>query len=262
PDDEHLATVSAGSVTIRSIKFSNSEPVIVRNPVNRELSGKRAESLSRNGLRYAFENANEQKINLLGLSSSPAFEVAIERNCDDVLRLSFDPSGDFLACVDKSEIIVWSTKSRDKTSRIPLPEGYAPSDLAVSPQGRYVAASSFNGEVRLWDTGSSDHTGTIIRIEDEKSIAFSPDGKWLSIGARDETMLWGLNVEKFDSRRIPVGGSSMKFSPDGSLLAVRAKENTGEISVWNVHDSTLKEIVSSSSSPRGTVGLSSPPDVS
>ncbi|MGH3688198.1 MAG: hypothetical protein ACRDSM_24770 [Pseudonocardiaceae bacterium] len=46
PDDEHLATVSAGSVTIRSIKFSNSEPVIVRNPVNRELSGKRAESLS------------------------------------------------------------------------------------------------------------------------------------------------------------------------------------------------------------------------
>ncbi|MGH3688199.1 MAG: WD40 repeat domain-containing protein [Pseudonocardiaceae bacterium] len=134
--------------------------------------------------------------------------------------------------------------------------------MAVSPQGRYVAASSSNGEVRLWDTSSSDHTGTIIRIEDEKSIAFSPDGKWLSIGARDETMLWGLNVEKFDSRRIPVGGSSMKFSPDGSLLAVRAKENTGEISVWNVHDSTLKEIVSSSSSPRGTVGLSSPPDVS
>ncbi|MGH3866182.1 MAG: trypsin-like peptidase domain-containing protein [Pseudonocardiaceae bacterium] len=252
PDNEHLTAVSAGRVAIYSIKDSNSEPVIVRNPASDEPSERRVESLSQNGLRYAFADANAQKIILLDISSFPVVEVSVGGNRGGALRLSFDPSGDFLVYADKSEIIVWSTKSRGETSTIPLPEGYTTSELAVSLGGRYVAASSSNGEVRLWDTSSSDHTGTILRFEDGKSMAFSPDGKWLGIGGQNEIKLWNLNAEKFDPRRIPVGGSSMEFSSDGSLLAMLAgpknipNSSDEEISVWNLRDVA----------PRGTVRAS------
>ncbi|MBV9011752.1 MAG: hypothetical protein JO272_06815 [Pseudonocardiales bacterium] len=61
--------------------------------------------------------------------------------------------------------------------RIPLPEGYTTRELAVSPDGRYVVASSSSGDVRLWKTSSNDHTGTLLPFDDEKSMSFSPDGK-------------------------------------------------------------------------------------
>jgi WD40 repeat protein len=83
-------------------------------------------------------------------------------------------------------------------------------------------------------------------------MVFSPDGKWLGIGGRNEIKLWNLNAEEFDSRRIPVGDSSMEFSSDSSLLAMQAEpknipnSSDEEILVWNLRDV----------SPRGTVRTS------
>ncbi len=249
-DNEHVTTVfSAGGVAIYSIGnpepiiVRNPEPIIVRNPAYDRSSGKRIEILSPNGLRYVFTDDQAQKIRLLDVSPSPAPEVPIEGNRSDVLQLAFDPSSDFLAGADKYEIIVWSAKSRTEVSRIPLPEGYATTGLAVSPGGRYVAANNSSGEIRLWDASSTDRAGTALPFEDGKSMSFSPDGRWLSIGGRNEIRLWDLNAGKFDSRRIPVGGFLMKFSPDGSLLATQTSQS-GEISVWNVHDVLLRGTVS------------------
>jgi hypothetical protein len=61
---------------------------------------------------------------------------------------------------------------------------------------------------------------------------------WMTSSAptgQNEIRLLDLNAEKFDPRRIPTGGFSMKFSPDSSLLAAQIRRS-GEISVWNVHD--------------------------
>jgi WD40 repeat protein len=138
-----------------------------------------------------------------------------------------------LASVDKSEIIVWSAKKRTEVSRITLPEGYTTKELTVSPGGRYAAASSSNGEVRLWDTSSIDHAGTPLQFKGEKSMIFSPDGKWLITGCHNEIMLWNINVGKFDPRRIPAPADefSMKFGPDSSLLAIRDNKYVFEILV-------------------------------
>ncbi|MGH3832993.1 MAG: WD40 repeat domain-containing protein [Pseudonocardiaceae bacterium] len=252
PDNDHLTVASAGKVTIYSIKNSNSGPVIVRNPVNDESGVNRVSDLSRNGLRYASVDAKRQKIHLFDVSSLPVSEVSIEGNRGDVLQLSFDQSGDFLACADKSEIIVWSTKKRAEVSRIPLPEGYTARELVVSPGGRYIAASSSDGKILLWDTNFSERIGpTLLRSEDEQLMIFSPDGKWLSIGGPDEIRFWDLSAGKFDSRRIPVGSSQMEFSLDGSLLAIQNIRNpynrqssNEEISVWGVRDVVLRGTVS------------------
>ncbi|KAI0229172.1 general transcription repressor [Massospora cicadina] len=67
--------------------------------------------------------------------------------------------------------------------------------VALSPEGRYVAAGSLDKLVRVWDT----HTGQLLeKLEGHKdsvySVAFSADGKTLCSGSLDKTLkLWELS---------------------------------------------------------------------
>lgn len=236
PDNGDLTAVSYGEVAIYHPSDRNTEPTIVPIPKYDRSRTKRVESLSLNGLRYAFTDDQAQKISLLDLSLSSTLTVPIEGNHGETLGLSFDPDGDFLACANKSKIIVWSTKNHTKVQEIQLPKGYTTTRLAVSPEGRYIAATSSRGEARLWDTRSSGHLSTPIPSADAESVSFSPDGKWLSIGSQSEIRLWNLEENKIEPRPIPLGGFSVKFSPDSSHLAAQVHEDSGTVSVWNVRD--------------------------
>jgi WD40 repeat protein len=104
PGNGDLTAASYNKAVIYRLSDRNAEPTVVPIPKHR-LGAKRIESLSPNGLRYAFTDDQTRRISLLDLSFSPAPMVPIEGNHDDVIWLSFDPDGDFLACADKSEII-------------------------------------------------------------------------------------------------------------------------------------------------------------
>lgn len=103
-DSEHLTVVSSGKVMIYSIR--NPTPIIVRDSPDDRSSLERVEDLSPDGLHYAFTDDRARKVRLVDVSSPPAPEVPLEGNHSDVLLLSFDPRGEFLACADESEIIV------------------------------------------------------------------------------------------------------------------------------------------------------------
>jgi glucose repression regulatory protein TUP1 len=68
--------------------------------------------------------------------------------------------------------------------------------VALSPDGRYVAAGSLDKIVRVWDV----QTGHLLeRLEGHKdsvySVAFMPDGKTIVSGSLDKTLkLWQLGV--------------------------------------------------------------------
>jgi len=168
--------------------------------------------------------------------------VPLEGHRGDVLRLSFDPSSDFLASADGSEVILWSAKNRAEVSREPLREGYATTSLAVSPGGRYIATSSSGGETLLWDTTSNDPARTLT-LEGTTSLTFSPDGRWLSIGSQNEIRLWNLDTGKFDPRRISIPRSeTIRFSPDSAFLAISrydSSESEKEVTVWNVREAQI-----------------------
>ncbi len=248
PDSEHLTAVSSGKVAIYPI--GNPKPIM--EPADDWSSGSRVEDLSPDGLHYAFTDDRAHTVSLLDVSPQIVPEVPLKGNHSAVLRLSFDPRSELLACADKSEIIVWSTKTRATVSSIPIPPGYTTNQLAVSPGGRYVAAISTSGEARLWDTTSHDHTGVGLPFGDAQSISFSPDGTWLSIGGQNEIKLWILDAKRFDDRRIPVGGVLVRFSPDGSRLATR-ETAFGRISVWgwNMRDPLLVGTVSEGAGSQG-----------
>ena len=239
-DDEHLTTVSStGEVAINSL--GEPERIIVTPSADDEFDWERVEDLSPNGLRYAVAEDPAPQIRLRDLSSSPAPEVPLEGHRGDVLRLSFDPSSDFLASADGSEVIIWSVKDRTEVSRILLPKGYATTSLAVSPKGRYIATSSSGGKTLLWDTISNDLVSTSLPVDGTTSLTFSPDGRWLSIGSQNEIRLWNLNTGKTDPRRIPIPTSgTIEFSPDSAHLAIsRQGLNGSEVTIWNVREAQI-----------------------
>jgi WD domain, G-beta repeat len=76
--------------------------------------------------------------------------------------------------------------------------------IAVSPDGKFLAAGGHDMTLRMWDMETCKLLKAIelryvgseakLRYSDVMSVAFSPDGKHLAAGIRDRTVrIWDLN---------------------------------------------------------------------
>ena len=134
-----------------------------------------------------------------------------------------------------------------------LPRWGRGEDWASSPDGSLLALAS-DGAIDLWEVSSKEHVATIDapHEEDENlptdyddydyvvaSLAFSPDGRLLASGGRNDYLvkLWALpsgeHVATIDGHRT-LGGSitSLAFSPDGKRLATY--DAGGTVRLWEV----------------------------
>jgi tetratricopeptide (TPR) repeat protein len=89
--------------------------------------------------------------------------------------------------------------------------------VAVSPDGRFVASASWNGNgagtiVRDAQTGRQV---AVLPGGDTGQPAFSPDGKWLAAGRRP-SRIW--RVEGWQPGPELEGNSASTFTPDGALV--------------------------------------------
>lgn len=61
--------------------------------------------------------------------------------------------------------------------------------VAFSLNGKTVAATSHDAEVRLYDTATGKPTGTLDgHTKDVRGVAFSPDGKFVATGSVDKAV--------------------------------------------------------------------------
>lgn len=94
--------------------------------------------------------------------------------------LAFDPNGKWLAAATLARFLVWDLAT--KTSRsIAVPSTFMPSAIALSPDGRLMAAGTATGEVELWDVARGERL-EVLRPHDSvvAELAFSPDGSRLA----------------------------------------------------------------------------------
>ncbi|MDT8306246.1 MAG: protein kinase [Anaerolineae bacterium] len=152
------------------------------------------------------------------------------------LVVSFDPLGERLAVAADVEvspelITVLDAASGDALLTITTDVAFqGPSNMVFSPDGRRLAASSFDGAVAIFDSFNGNqllnikaHDGTIW------GIAYSPDGSQFVTTSVDGTIkFWDaesgallLTLDQFDEAVV-----SVAFNEDGSRLVASSYDGT------------------------------------
>ena len=155
----------------------------------------------------------------------------------DVAANQFSPSRD-------RETRLIATSTTPLASRLTGPTGLV-SSVAFSPDGRTLAAGSYDDRVWLWNLTDparpirlgqplTGPTGVVF------SVAFSPDGRILAAGSDDTVWRWDVTDPARPIRLgQPLTGptdhvSSVAFSPDGRTLAAGSDDD--RVWRWNLTD--------------------------
>ncbi|MGD9723119.1 MAG: c-type cytochrome domain-containing protein [Pirellulales bacterium] len=106
----------------------------------------------------------------------------------------------------------------------------------LSPDGKLVATSSYDQQIKLWDASSGSELRTLSGHNDAVyDLAFRPDGKVLASASGDRTVkLWDVATgERLDTLGQPLKEQyAVAFSPDGTRVAAGGVDN--RIRVWRV----------------------------
>lgn len=200
--------------------------------------------------------ATQESIALNNLAQSEQLRLAAEAN--NVLAKG--DMGDLAALLALRSLQSGYTAEADEALMQALNRGFALEtlhsraqvrDLDFSPDGRYLAsADTWDNAVRIWDS----QTGEVIRFripQVAQSVAFTPDGNHLLIGASSDVMVMlnsktGEIENQFDS---PGFVSDITMSPDGKTVFIsgfggmlRDLENNRQIQSFNITDSQPKNI--------------------
>ncbi len=118
--------------------------------------------------------------------------------------------------------------------------------LAFSPDGKILAAGSFDGTIAILDAATgvqqrslTGHTAIVV----SRAVQFSPDGKTLATGSFDGTVrLWDASTgtQKAELRGHGLRVLSLSFSPDGKHL-VSTSDEGGQMLIWDTEQASVSD---------------------
>ncbi len=208
-------------------------------------------SFSRDGTTLAV-GGGDTTVKLLNTASLPMLSTESLEQGVSATSLAFSSDGTTVAVGADGKVKVLNIKGGDKVT-LPSDMGTTYS-VAVSPDGKYLAAGGQDGGVKLWDATShkelalANNSGTI------RCVAFSQDSKILVAGdIGGEVILIDTTSHK-ELRKLRMNSAAMSaaFSSDGRLLAVG--DHAGFLKVWET--SAFKELGAVEDTPIRAVAFS------
>jgi WD40 repeat protein len=174
--------------------------------------------------------------------------IAIAGFRHPVREIAFTPDSNRIAtaCGDpehpeaKGEVRLWETTGKPAT----MLEGgaIAANSVAISPDGKTLAAAGIDGRVRLWKVDTGKVAGVIEAHKGVATcVAFAPDGKAMASGGVDgAATLWDRATTTAIRTLIAHQGgvTGVAFAPDGKTIATcgqpAEKSDPGEVALWDV----------------------------
>lgn len=148
--------------------------------------------------------------------------------------LAFSDFNETLVTTDLSRIVHWRWRDSTVLLEVSLESaGNAAVHLALSPDGRWLAAALADGRLVIW----SAETGRIAhRAPTEEGaafcVAFSPDGRWLASSHHDFSMRvraageWSI---RHTWRHHKMRAANLTFSPNSEQLLSASWDGTGAL---------------------------------
>jgi WD40 repeat protein len=151
----------------------------------------------------------------------------------DIAITSFSPDGQSLAVIGSEWASPGAVKMFDvRTGAVLHQASYRgqAGGLAFSPDGKWMAATTAKGMLKVWDATALKLTATVATHRGTAtSIAFSPDGhRLVSAGIDGAIKLWdavaGTAIRSITSDTVAV--NALAFSPDGRVLASGSEDGS------------------------------------
>ena len=166
---------------------------------------------------------------IVGQERSPPKRISVGRLLN---ALAFSSNGEHFVSGGTEGVRVWRVEDGEQVAAMAAPYVRC---IAVSKDGRCIAAGTHFGEVIVWDAETYEKIFALEDIGDIYGVDFSPDSTRLVTASADKVSIWGIATRGRTTLHDD-GVLAAKFSPQGDQIAIATRNS---VRIYDSNDRRL-----------------------